>query len=366
MYKKRILLVVPLPPPYHGSNLMNQYVANCKELGKRYKIKVLPLHYATDIADIGEINLRKIIVLIGYLARTLRFLKTFRPHAVYFVPAITGFSFYRDCLFALIFKYLKVNVIYHLHGKGIKHKLHSPLQKKMYRWFFKDTTIIHLSSMLYEDLKEVVSYEQCKFLANGIEDISLHPIDKVSDNARKPTILFISNLLISKGPLVLLDACKILMSKGLEFKTYFVGNPSMELNQEFFANTVDRMGLQDYVEYLGPLYGKEKYEIFRKSDVLAFPTQRDTFPLVLLEAMAASLPVVSTREGSIPEIVDDGITGYIVDKQNPMQLSEKIEFLILNPDQRQKMGLAARRKFERKYTINVFYKNLVQIFDSLM
>ena len=365
LLKKKLLLVVPLPPPMHGSNLMNQYVVNCGQLYEKYTAKVLPLHYASSIADIGTIRLKKIVTLVGYLARTLMLLITFRPDAVYFVPAVTGFSFYRDCLFALIFKCFRVHVVYHLHGKGIKHKLDSPLLKKLYCWFFKDATVIHLSPLLYEDIKDVVSFKQCRFLANGIEDLSLHTTDKTKDVDRKPTILFISNLHISKGPLVLLDACQILMNKGMGFKTYFVGNPSVTLTKAIFLESIDRLGLQGYVEYLGPRYGEDKYEIFMKSDILAFPTKKEAFGLVLLEAMAAGLPIVSTNEGGIPEIVNDGITGFIVDKQNPVQLAEKIEYLILNTEQARKMGQAGRAMFELKYTLKKFYGNLMHIFDDV-
>jgi len=82
--------------------------------------------------------------------------------------------------------------------------------------------------------------------------------------------------------------------------------------------------------------------------------------------MAAGLPVVSTREGAIPEIIDDGVTGFIIDKQNPGKLAEKLEYLISNLDQAKKMGQAGRAKFEQNYTIEKFYHNLVEIFNEVM
>jgi len=366
--KKKLLLMVPLPPPMHGSNLMNQHVVNCRELFEKYTVKVLPLHYATSIADIGTINARKIMALLGYFVKALMTLITFRPDAVYFVPAVTGFSFYRDCLFALLFKCFGVHVVYHLHGNGIKHKLGSSFLLKLYRWFFRNATVIHLSPLLYEDIQNVVPRNQCRFLPNGMEDPSLDISDKAKAVDRHPAILFISNLHVSKGPLVLLEACQILMDKGLEFKTYFVGNPSASLSAQTFCDCIDQLGLRNHVEYLGPRYGRDKDEILLKSDILAFPTfyEKEAFPLVLLEAMAASLPVVSTREGSIPEIIDDGITGFVVEKQNPEQFAEKIEYLLSHPEQARKMGRAGRLKFEQNYTIKNFYKNLMQIFDDVL
>ncbi|MBW2081141.1 MAG: glycosyltransferase family 4 protein, partial [Deltaproteobacteria bacterium] len=164
------------------------------------------------------------------------------------------------------------------------------------------------------------------------------------------------------------EACRFLKDKGLEFKTYFVGNPSTELTKEIFSETIDRLRLRSHVKYLGPKYGKDKHEILAQADILVFPTyfSKEAFPLIVLEAMAAGLPVVSTREGAIPEIIDDGVTGFIIDKQNPGKLAEKLEYLISNLDQAKKMGQAGRAKFEQNYTIEKFYHNLVEIFNEVM
>lgn len=367
--KKKLLIVVPLPPPHHGSNVMNQQVVTCRELSEKYEVKVLPLHYVASIADIGTVNTKKMILLIGYLIKLFMRLVTFRPDVVYFVPAVTGFSFYRDCLFVLLFKTFGVHLVCHLHGKGIKQKLDLTLPRLIYRWFFNGATVVHLSPLLYDDIEKVVSYGQCRFIPNGIKDVCLNLSGEKSTYqvAKEPVILFISNLFLSKGPLVLLDACRILKNKGLKFKTYIVGNPSAELTKKMFMESIDRSGLRGCVEYLGSRYGGDKDEILLKSDVLAFPTfyEKEAFPLVLLEAMAAGLPVVSTREGSIPVIIDDGITGFVIDKQNSAQLAEKIEFLISNHEQRQKMGLAGRAKFEQCYTLEKFYENLLLMFDEV-
>jgi len=221
--------------------------------------------------------------------------------------------------------------------------------------------------LLYFDIKDVVPRNQCKFLPNGIDATSLDPYQIAEKNHNpKPVILFLSNLIITKGPIELLKACRLLVDKGLEFKIYFVGNPSTELTEEVFVETIERFGLDDYVKYFGPRYGREKYEILAKSDALVFPTEKDAFPLILLEAMSVGLPVVSTNEGAIPEIIDEELTGFVVDKRNPVKLAEKIEYLISNPEQARKMGLSGRRKFERCYTIQKFNHNLLEIFDEVM
>jgi glycosyltransferase involved in cell wall biosynthesis len=271
--KARLLLIVPLPPPMHGSNLMNQHVIQCRELYQQFDVKVLPLNYAKSISDIGSFRIQKFFLLLVYLTRLVTELKKFQPDIAYFVPAITGGSFYRDCLFAALLKCFKVKTVYHLHGKGIADKLSSPVLFHLYRWFFKDAFIIHLSPMLYGDIQSIVDFNQCRFLPNGIDmPIALKNDKKSIGRDNPPKFLFLSNLVPTKGPLILLEACKILLEKGVSFKTYFVGNPSSELTKSYLSQNIKQMGLCNYVEYLGPLYGGEKHDVLLNSDCLVFPT----------------------------------------------------------------------------------------------
>ena len=87
----------------------------------------------------------------------------------------------------------------------------------------------------------------------------------------------------------------------------------------------------------------------------------ECFPLVLLEAMMFSLPIISTSEGGIPDIVQNGETGFIVQKQNPEHLAEKILILINNPCKRKLMGVNGNEKFYKNYTLDIFEKRLTKI-----
>lgn len=85
------------------------------------------------------------------------------------------------------------------------------------------------------------------------------------------------------------------------------------------------------------------------------------FPLTLLEAMEQSLPCISTNEGGIPNIIEVGKTGFIVEKQNPQQLAEKIEYLIDHPDTCRKMGIAGKKKFQEEFTLEKFENRMKDI-----
>lgn len=119
------------------------------------------------------------------------------------------------------------------------------------------------------------------------------------------------------------------------------------------------------LEYTG--FQKDVGRFMSALDVFVLPSDCEPFGLVLIEAMARGVPVVATNAGGVPEIVKDGVTGYLVPPQNTTALAEAIHNLLCNPVQRMQMGEAARlhvkKIFSKEYMIaeyEKFYKDVVQ------
>ena len=120
--------------------------------------------------------------------------------------------------------------------------------------------------------------------------------------------------------------------------------------------------------YHGRKYGKDKEAFFCSADVFVFPTfyHNECFPLVLLEAMEHGLPCISTTEGGIPGIIEDGQTGYLVPKHDAQALAEKMQILLFDTDLRCNMGKNGRDKFEREFTLDRFEKRMCGILEELV
>jgi glycosyltransferase involved in cell wall biosynthesis len=179
--------------------------------------------------------------------------------------------------------------------------------------------------------------------------------------------LFFSNLIETKGVYVLLESCKILKDKNIPFLCVYIGGEgdisSLELNEK-----IGKYGLQTIVEYQGKKYDKEKERAFLESDIFVLPTYypSECFPLVNIEAMQYSLPVISTREGGIPDVVVDEVNGILIPNQNALALAEKLEILIANPAIRNAMGLAGKRMYEEKFTLEIFEHRMVEILQDYL
>lgn len=145
----------------------------------------------------------------------------------------------------------------------------------------------------------------------------------------------------------------------------FVGAP-MDINETKFNANIISNNLDHMVSYEGKKYGWQKQEYFSRANIFIHPTLDDAFPLVVLEAMQYGLPIIATDEGSLSEIVENGINGYIVEKEQPLALANKIEHLIKFPILRQDIGIANREKFENLYTLKQMEKNLADIFHTIL
>lgn len=178
-------------------------------------------------------------------------------------------------------------------------------------------------------------------------------------------MVFLSNLIESKGIFVLLNALHLLKEKGYNFICDIIGGETSEITAPTLYRKIEEEELIDVVFYKGRMTGEDKNIELRNAHLLIHPTKEDCFPLVLLEAMQQGLPCISTSEGAIRDIIDDGVTGLICEKNSPQDLADKIEILLLNPEMRKNMGRAGREKYEREFTIERFEKRMVDILKKL-
>ncbi|BBA37560.1 glycosyl transferase group 1 [Methylocaldum marinum] len=129
---------------------------------------------------------------------------------------------------------------------------------------------------------------------------------------------------------------------------------------------IESSGLENRVELPGPLYGEAKERLFGEADIFVLPTEKDVFPLVNLEAMQWSLPVVSSPIGAIPEIVRDGVDGFIVDPKNVDLLARRVVELVRNSELRRGMGHSARTRYEAQYSLTAYARNLKRAMDRFL
>lgn len=184
----------------------------------------------------------------------------------------------------------------------------------------------------------------------GVDVERFHPSQAAMQKNKK--LLFVGSLNKSdnhKGLIYLLEALKIIKLTHPKVTLMVVGKGT---GLASFENIVQEYGLSDIVTFLGGQYDDELARIYRSSDVFILPTLNDSFPLVILEAMASGLPVVSTNVGGIPSMIDNNKQGFLIQPGDSQVLAEKIQYLLDNPEMAKKFGKNGRNKVVQNLTWN--------------
>lgn len=371
--KSKILFIMHMPPPVHGAAMVGQYIHDSEIINENYECHYINLTTAKNLQDIGKVGVRKLFDFFKLLKKIRHEVKEVKPQLVYVTPNACGGAFYKDFVVVQMLKRLGCQVVVHYHNKGVATHKDKWFDDALYKRFFKNIKVILLSECLYDDVKKYVKRDDVFVCGNGIPSAAIEsfvsaPIVVASPEDKVPHILFLSNLLISKGVVVLLDSMKVLKEKGCRFVCDFVGGETVEMDAAMFQAEVAKRGLEGMVVYHGRKYGKDKEAFLNAADIFVFPTfyHNECFPLVLLEAMEHGVACISTTEGGIPGIIDDGKTGFLVPKHDAVALADKIEMFIRDTDLRHKMGSAGREKFECEFTLEVFEKRIVEIINHCL
>jgi len=178
-----------------------------------------------------------------------------------------------------------------------------------------------------------------------------------------PRLLFVGSIIEGKNPLGLIKACSPFLKANrctLALAGQF--DPAGEYGMAFQR---EAHGLLN-IDYLGFL-GRDKLAAeFAKSSAIVLPTFEDNCPMVVLEAMAAGLPVAASRVGGVPDLVDHQITGLLFDPGNLEDMRECIELLISNPEFRISAGQAGKRKALEVFHPSRIAKRHIEIYQEVL
>ena len=205
---------------------------------------------------------------------------------------------------------------------------------------------------------------------NGVDLNRFRP-EIPSEGTGVPLLLAVGRLVEKKGFANLVDACEILRDRGVLFSCEIVGKGVLH---EELARRIAAKNLETLVSLVGPLPRGELVRRIPRAAVVAVPClvgqdgNRDGLPTVIPEAMACGVPVVATRVTGIPEAVEDGKTGRLLDPDRPEALADALAELLTNPSLRLAMGAAGRKRagelFDHRRNIALLARTLVGVESS--
>jgi glycosyltransferase involved in cell wall biosynthesis len=355
--KTRVLVVAQTPPPYHGQAIMTEYFLQ----GRYEKVELhhLRMAFSEEIDQVGRAGVGKVIHLLALIVRIAAARIRLAPDVLYYPPAGPNMvPFLRDCVLLIATRWMFPKTAFHFHAAGLPHLFERlpGFLKILFRLAYRRPDVaISISRDGLRDA-QFLGARRTALVPNGIPDVwQNRPLKR--DHA-VPQILFLAMVCEEKGAGVLIEACRILKERGRKFSCKIAGRASSE--EELCGLRERANGLEDVVDFVGPVTGDRKWDLFAESDVFCFPTYyaSESFGLVAVEAMMTGLPVVTSDWRALPEIVDDGQTGFVVPVKDVTATADRLERLLVDPSLRERLGAAARERFLKDYRVEVFCANM--------
>jgi glycosyltransferase involved in cell wall biosynthesis len=305
-------------------------------------------------------------ILVDYFYKT-----AFGKKTVYIGIARSRQGFFRDMLMIWFASMNRHHIICHVKGGDYDH-----FYAKQPAWlqFLIRKTLLKVNAILVlgEKLRGMYDFEpqlqkKIHVVPNGlpcIDYVEPPPKSLPGDISQPIRLLYLSNLIESKGYFDVLEAVKILVKKyGVFVECSFCGeflanafddlkviNPQQARNR--FEKFVKTHGLEKNIQYRGLVYGSDKVEILKTSHFFILPTNYSTEgqPVSIIEAMAYGNVVISTNYRAIPDLVIDGKTGYFVSYGCPVEIAENIYKLVKNPSKYTEISRSAITHFKENFT----------------
>jgi len=224
---------------------------------------------------------------------------------------------------------------------------------------------------LTQDMKnEMQKFCDCDIsvIPNGIDTERFENLSKEDIRKRlkikedEKIITFVGTLRPVKGLRYLIEAMKIVRDKDKNVRLVLVGDGE---EREKLEKLVEKFGLKECVKFIGSVQNEEIPQYMVTSDVFVLPSLSEGFPNVVLDAIASGLPIVATKVGGLPEIIEDSKNGFLVKPKNPEQIAEKILLLIKDDELRKRISKANKGEAER-YSWERVVQRLEEVYQCCM
>lgn len=332
-------------------------------LYKDYNIKQDVIMYGQDLIFSpyykkyhNKFNFKVVKKKLGFdVAFFIRLLKTLKKekYDLIFLHDSTA-SLYGRMLKVFSFK-TKIISVYH--GARPESKLFKFIDSLS--GFLFNSGIVCVSNSVKNALPTVLR-KKANVIYNGIDIYKFKRKSTESTSNNIPVISTICRLEYPKDPFTLVNACKVLSESRVPFKCKIAGDGSLFNEIEDF---IVKCGLKDKVELLG--WQDNIGKLLEETDIFVLSTYSEGLGIVILEAMASSLPVIASNVGGIPELIEENKNGFLFDPGNHNQLAKKLKDLIYNKHMQKEFSCNSR-KMVKRFSYDEFAKSWANYINDIL
>jgi glycosyltransferase involved in cell wall biosynthesis len=362
--KIKILICGILPPPNFGHSMVYKMLMT-SSFPNAFETKFLNMQFWT-YGTHKKVTLNKLFKMVKYYVIFAGTLLFWRPKYVLYNISFYRMPYLKDLLFCSTVIISGSRLVFHDLGQYVREldeSLTGP-KKTALSWMLRNMAgSIIMGEKVRRDYEGLADSAKLFVVPGPSEDSKEITVDSPKIPGRI-NVLYFSHMSRLKGVYTAFEAMSRILKERADIMVTF-GGPFEDQEvksrlEELQKDYPERVSYLGYVEDV-----VERTKIFRQADIFIFPTLRDVFGLVLLHAMAEGLPIVASREGTVPEIVPDGTNALLVEKGDAKALADKILLLADDRHLCEKMGKSNRRRFEEKYTIEKYGESMIKAFKQM-
>lgn len=371
---RNLCMIGAFPPPINGSAIAFETLAEANEIKSKFKI------YKINFMEKKHFTGKREIIYKMFL--NLHLISTFRKLVIkesidifYLCLSTSNRGSIRDSIIVDIIKRNapSAKLIVHHHGGSFKsfYEGSSPRKKKIIKKYlnYADRVIV-LTEKLSLMFKDIVPECKVKIVSNAVRDCDRLDNKRLDDKfallkqKKCINIIYLSNMIKSKGYIKVLDAAVLLKKDDLKVNFTFAGEFKKSKEKDTYYQYIKKSHLENDVSYIGSVDGMDKKNLLFKGDIFVLPTlyPHEGQPISILEAMASGMPVVTTAQGGISDVIRNGINGIIVEECTSEQISYAIKYLVHNRDYIEMIGRNNIKEVEQKYVEKIYIQNMISIF----
>lgn len=253
------------------------------------------------------------------------------PAILHVNASLNSRSFWRDAVYVIVGKMLGRKIVYQIHGGSVEQFCNSrPLMRAFCRQLFRLTDyVVVISAVQFDRFARLFESNRVTLIPNAIDLTEFARERKPDLQATRPHglhLLFLARLVRDKGIFELIEAMSALREdavlSGLTLTIAGSGPAYQEVVQRTAA-----LGLNGRVRIVGSVQGEAKAKLLREADIFILPSYHEGLPYALLESLACGIPVIATRVGGIPDVVQQGIHGVLIEPRNVEEIVRAIRLL---------------------------------------
>jgi glycosyltransferase involved in cell wall biosynthesis len=364
---KKILLIGPVAPPYGGVASVIQDLVHSR-LSQEYAFEIFPRPAPFLPGTEGFFRRR-----LFRLKRVIRYVKRLKSEEYELVHIhISGSIILRSLTFIVPARFFCKNLIVQIHGMNWKEFCEDGsrfMRRVQTRILCMASRIVVTYDLLAENLRAAGCETEIRVLNNRIPDIP-RPDPEAVEAVRKQfglgresfVVLFIGDVSRAKGIFDVLEGVPALAEQDDGIRILVIGQEKKPREMAAAVETVQTRNLGKWVKFVGAVPRDKITLFFALADTFLLPSHTEAMPISILEAMRAGVPIIASRVGGIPEMIEDGVNGILI---NPCRADEIVQAVLKlreDPDLRQRLGTGCRQAFEDRYEFSRGVEELERLY----